>query len=77
MRTGGGYIIFAGYQFMLGSVSTQRLSSDHVGGNTFVNALDFLAGCGTCWLHSISFWWLFGTHSWRYGLGYSRGLLGF
>ena len=45
MRTGGDYIIFAGYQFMFGSVSTQRLSSDQLGGNTFVNALDFLAGC--------------------------------
>ena len=37
MRSGGGFSFLVGYQFILGIVSVQRISSDHVGGDIFVN----------------------------------------
>ena len=37
MRSGGGYSILVGYQFILGIASMQRISSDHVGGDIFGN----------------------------------------
>ena len=38
MHSGGGFSFLVGYQFILGIASMQRLSSDHVGGDIFVNS---------------------------------------
>ena len=45
--TGGGFSFFVGYLFALGCASTQRLSFEHVGGDMFLLALDFLLAMGS------------------------------
>ena len=50
VRSGGGYSFLVGYQFILGIASMQRISSDHVGGDIFVDFGPFLKASGlTCW----------------------------